>query len=138
VGRTLAKAFSVKGSSAGLLLHLHTQRVADLSKQKVIRILSFLAFASIAMAAATSRRKLDFSHIVKLDYNNYSQWRLQVTLMLQSLELWDVVSGTSIRHDTDQVLQAAWDKLDVEALAAIIPTLSMHQVTHIYACTTAK
>jgi hypothetical protein len=78
--------------------------------------------------STTTKQKLGISHVVKLDDENYEQWRLQITLILKAGKFWDVVSAT----DT-----AVWDQTDIEAQALIVPTLTAAQTNHIYACKTS-
>ncbi|CAG7833289.1 unnamed protein product, partial [Allacma fusca] len=40
--------------------------------------------------------------IEKLTGNNYTLWRLNVSLMLEAAKLLKVVNGTDIRHTTDK------------------------------------
>lgn len=88
--------------------------------------------------ATTVIRKIDPGSVVKLDDTNYERWKLQITLLLQSAELWPLVTGRELRHATDVDKQAEWDKKDIEARAILITTLGDLQTTHIYNCLTAK
>jgi len=85
-------------------------------------------------------KKIDTSHIVKLDDTNYQRWKLQISLVLRAREVWDITNGKTTR--TDPVADATgaedWDKLDMEAQAIMVPTLSATQTIHVYGCDTAK
>ena len=82
-------------------------------------------------------KKIDLSHVVKLDDSNYQRWKLQMTIVLKAAELWDIVSGTTpcpaVAAD-----KPAWEKKDVEAQAILVPTLGKTQTNHVYNCTTSK
>ena len=76
--------------------------------------------------------------IDKLDGSNYNKWKFQLTLLLQSNELWDVVSGDSLKPTTDDALKKAWMKKDVEARSIIASTLDSVQINHVYDCASSK
>src|SRR5882757_4313308 len=67
-------------------------------------------------------------------------WKLQISLILQAAEVWDVVEGTSIQPpanaDPQDIL--AWLKKDVEARAIMVPTLSKTQTNHVFRCDNSK
>jgi len=80
-------------------------------------------------------RKIDTSHVVKLDDTNYQRWKLQVSLVLKASEVWTVVDGTAPRpDDTKAVEQKAWDLKDIQAQALIVPLLDKKETNHIYNC----
>jgi len=82
--------------------------------------------------------KIDTSHVVKLDGKNYSQWKLQASLVLKAAGAWDIITGTSIRPSTTGDPQLAWDALDIKAQAIMVPLLDVRQTSHINSCTTSK
>ncbi|OXA48994.1 Copia protein [Folsomia candida] len=82
-------------------------------------------------------KRIDVTHIVELGDTNYARWRLQITLLLKSHDLWEVVNGTTQRP-ADEAQQPAWDKKDIQAQSIIVPTLSATQTNHIYDCATSK
>jgi len=113
------------------------QKVFDFQQiSKVKQIYHFLLIAYTKTNMAT--KKYNTSQIVKLDDDNYSRWRLQITLALKAMELWTIVDGTRARPAIDPDQQATWDKLDIDAQAILVPTLSPNQTTHVYNCTTSK
>jgi len=86
-------------------------------------------------------RKIDTSHVVKLDTTNYQQWSLQVKLILKSAGVWPIVSGDQLRpiatgSNDDKV--AEWDQADIEAQAIIVPLLDKKQTSHIFSCDTSS
>ncbi|OXA36504.1 hypothetical protein Fcan01_28731, partial [Folsomia candida] len=68
-------------------------------------------------------KKVETSHIPKLNGDNYQPWKLQVTLALQAGGVWDVDK---------------WDENDVGARSLIVQLLEQGQMAHIYACDSAK
>jgi hypothetical protein len=85
-----------------------------------------------------STRKIDTSHVSKLDSENYQQWKLQVTLLLKAYGVWGHVDGTIVRPHTDATLIQDWETKDVQAQAIIVPLLDKKQMSHIYTCSTSK
>jgi len=89
-------------------------------------------------------KKVDTSYVVKLEDGNYQRWKMQVTLVLQASEVWDVVTGTTPRPGApagagDPDLRPAWDLKDVHARAIIVPLLDAKNTSHISnRCNTAK
>jgi len=84
-------------------------------------------------------KKIDTAHVVKLEENNYNRWKLQITLVLKDAEVWEVVSGDSVRPPVSKPDERkAWDKLDVKAQAILVITLGKTQTDHIYSCKRAK
>jgi hypothetical protein len=60
-------------------------------------------------------KKVDTSHVVKLEENNYLRWKLQITLVLKASKAWGIVSGSD-RCPTDPTNVAeikAWELRDV-------------------------
>ena len=84
-------------------------------------------------------KKVDVTHVVKLDDTNYPRWKFQVTLVLKAAEVWEVVSRATVRPAaTNPDAVKAWEKKDVEAQAIMATTINKHQTNHIYNCTTSK
>ncbi|ODM88321.1 Copia protein [Orchesella cincta] len=88
---------------------------------------------------------IDTSHVVKLNDNNYEHWKFQVTLVLQSHDLWEIVTGDvtapvaaadGTPPDADALKE--WNKKDVKAKTIIGTTLTAAQTNHIYKCKTSK
>ena len=82
-------------------------------------------------------KKIDITQVVKLEESNYPRWKLQISLVLEAAELWDIVNGDTACPAADPY-KAAWKKKDVEARALIVPTLGKSQTNHIYNCATSK
>ncbi|ODM88300.1 Retrovirus-related Pol polyprotein from transposon TNT 1-94 [Orchesella cincta] len=78
------------------------------------------------------KTKVDVGSVVKLDGSNYSQWKLQITLVMKTAGVWDVANGTSLKPATGDDAIKAWEALDVEAQNYIVQTLGARQITHIY------
>jgi hypothetical protein len=60
-------------------------------------------------------KKVDTSHVVKLEENNYQRWKLKITLVLKASKAWGIVSGSD-RCPTDPTNVAeikAWELSDV-------------------------
>lgn len=86
-------------------------------------------------------RKIDTNHVVKLNGENYPQWKLQVSLILKAYDLWGQVDGSVARPAataTNATIAispyrdiAKWDKQDVEAMALIVPLVNPKQLSHI-------
>jgi hypothetical protein len=84
-------------------------------------------------------KRVDTSHVIKLDDTNYQRWKLQVTLVLKASEVWEVTSGAELRPAADKATERkAWDFKDVSAQAIMVPLLDKKQCSHIYNCSTAK
>jgi hypothetical protein len=85
-------------------------------------------------------KKVDTSHVLKLEDGNYQRWKMQVSLVLRASEVWGVVNGTELKNsDPTKVAEIkAWESKDVHAQAIIVPLLDRKQSTHIYNCTTSK
>jgi hypothetical protein len=80
-------------------------------------------------------KRVDTSHVVKLDDTNYQRWKLQVTLVLKASEYWEVVSGAEDRPAADKAKERkAWDIKDINAQAMIVPLVDKKQTYHIYNC----
>jgi predicted anti-sigma-YlaC factor YlaD len=63
-----------------------------------------------------------------------------MSLVLRAIGVWDIVSGASKRPDpaVDAAGATAWDKLDVEEQAILLPTLDVYQTNHVYSCKTCQ
>lgn len=82
-------------------------------------------------------KKIDTSHVLKLQDGNYQRWKLQVSLVLRAAEVFDVVDGTTPKPAAAGDDLKKWEKKDIEAQAIIVPLLDKKQTGHIYNCTTA-
>jgi len=83
-------------------------------------------------------KKVDTSHIPKLNGKNYQNWKFAVTYALKAAELWEIVSGDKARPTDDKVAELkAWIQSDVEASALIVPLVEDKQVSHLVNCKTA-
>lgn len=83
-------------------------------------------------------KKIDITHVVRLDDSNYERWKLQITTVLEAAEVLEVVNGTSPQPPAGDAVLPAWRKKDAEARAIIVPTLDKNQTNHVFKCTTAK
>jgi len=92
----------------------------------------------MAAAPVNIVQRIDTTHVVKLNNANYELWKLQISLILKSAKLWDVVSGTSTRPTAGADVIAAWDELDIKARALMVPTLNEANANHITPCTSSK
>ncbi len=81
--------------------------------------------------------RIDTSNVVKLDEGNYERWKLQISLVMRTAELWGLVDG-SIPRPTDPTQQPAWDRRDLKAQTIIVTSVGERQSAHIYDCETAK
>src|SRR5438128_1503343 len=81
-------------------------------------------------------------NVDKLNGKNFNKWRLQISLILEANDLWDVVTGEEVKPSGESATAAAaikaWKKKDVQARSIIAPTLDDIQTTHVYSCTSAK
>ena len=80
--------------------------------------------------------KIDFKDVNKLKDGNYQSWKLQVSLILKSEELWGVVSGSDVKPE-DAETRSTWQKKDDKAMAIIVTTLMEKQMGHVYSCETS-
>ncbi|OXA46379.1 Copia protein [Folsomia candida] len=88
-------------------------------------------------------KKVETSHIPKLNGDNYQPWKLQVTLALQAGGVWGYIDGTkkkpTLKTDgSNQTDVDKWDENDVGARSLIVQLLEQGQMAHIYACDSAK
>ena len=83
-------------------------------------------------------KKLDFGSVLKLDDSNFPKWKMQVTIVLKAYGLWKVVDGTTVRDAADVAKQAEWDKLDTDAQAVLLLSLTSGQMDHVHHCQSAK
>jgi len=86
------------------------------------------AGASAASSVSVST-KIDTHHVSKLDHSNYEQWRLQITLILKAMKLWDVVSGTVTRPAANPDKR---DDKDIQAQAVIVPTFNSVNTNNVF------
>jgi hypothetical protein len=86
-------------------------------------------------------KKIDTSHIAKLNGDNYSQWKLQVSLVLKALGVWGQVDGSvsKPRATSDNAAAiTAWEEKDITAQAIIVPLLDKRQMSHVYDCESSQ
>ena len=76
--------------------------------------------------------------VEKLNGSNFNRWKLQISLILEAGDLWDVVTGDEALPARDDAKIKAWKKKDVQARSVMVPTLDAAQTSHIYSCKTAK
>jgi hypothetical protein len=82
-------------------------------------------------------KKIDTSHVVKLEDNNWQRWKLQISLVLRASEVWTVVDGSEVRPAAaDAAL--AWDLKDIKAQAVMVPLLDKKNTNHIYNYNTSR
>lgn len=77
-------------------------------------------------------------NVEKLNGGNFNRWKLQISLILEAADLWDVVTGDEVIPESDAAKIRAWRKKDVQARSVIVPTLDAAQTSHIYSCKTSK
>lgn len=75
------------------------------------------------------------SLVEKLDGSNYPTWRFKMTTFLKAKGLWSVIEGTP-PEGTEA--RASWEKRDLEAVNAIVQTLSGAQTAYVINQTTAR
>jgi hypothetical protein len=77
-------------------------------------------------------------NVEKLNGGNFNRWKLQISLILEASDLWDVVTGDEAIPGSDDAKIKKWKKKDVQARSIIVPTLDAAQTSHIYSCKTSK
>ena len=91
--------------------------------------------------------KIDTTSIVKLDDTNYQVWKLQVSLLFRSSELWGVVNGSEVKPvarnpesptPAEQAAITAWESKDLKAMTIIVTSVTVKKLNHVYACQTSK
>ena len=74
----------------------------------------------------------DTTHVVKLEESNYRLWKLQISAVLDNLDLMEIVDGTLCKPAASDVTGlASWIKKDKRAKALIIPTVGLDQADYI-------
>lgn len=66
--------------------------------------------------------------VERLDGPNYMTWRFKMVTFLRTKGLWSAIEGNP---PEDETARAAWDKRDLEALNAIVQTLSSAQTAYV-------
>lgn len=85
-----------------------------------------------------STKRIEFNNLMKLDGTNFPKWKMQVTVVMKSYSLWDIVTGAETRPISDVTDQAKWDKSDNDAQAVLLLSISSGQMDHVHHCTTSK
>lgn len=80
--------------------------------------------------AAASETKYS---IMKLNGNNYFNWRYKIEMMIKEKGAWD-----AIKNPKPQDVTVEWIKMDEKAHSTIALTVEDDQIQHIRNCTTAK
>ena len=84
---------------------------------------------------STVLRKIDLSGLPKLTQENYQQWKIRITSVLKANDMYKIVDGAStIPIKTED--QPGWNKLQAEAQAALLMTISDEVINMVIACNT--
>lgn len=78
-------------------------------------------------------------NIDKFDGNNYDGWKIHMKSVLIHCELWQYVSGSLVKGETDTAaVRAEWDAKDAKALASITLSMKTSMSINIKNCATSK
>jgi len=80
-----------------------------------------------------------FVQIEKLkDNETYPVWKFQITIVLKSMGLYEIVFGQSVQPTDSEQQKAEWLKKDTRAQKIIVTSLERQSLTHILTCVSAK
>lgn len=79
--------------------------------------------------------KVDTTHIRHFDGTNYLRWKFQMTLLLKTADIFDIVDGTTKKTGTNA---DEFNKKDVRAQTLIATTLDPVQTALVLNCTTSN
>jgi len=71
------------------------------------------------------------------DNETYPVWKFQITIVLKSMGLYEIVSGQSVQP-TDSEQKTEWLKKDARAQKIIVTSVERQPLTHILTCVSAK
>jgi hypothetical protein len=80
----------------------------------------------------------DSRNIEKFDGTNFPLWKFKMTMLLKSMELWEVVNEDSIKPEEDKEERIKWSRKDDKALATICFSLYNAQLTHVRTANSAS
>ena len=80
----------------------------------------------------------ELCEVVKLDNDNYQQWKIELRDSLEALDLWEIVDGIEKDPEGDDTAHRAWKKKDSKARSILRKTLDSVHFNHVRDCMTSR
>src|SRR5436190_139925 len=72
------------------------------------------------------------------DCDTFPVWKFQITIVLKSMGLYEIVSGQCVQPENSEQQKADWLRKDARAQKLIVTSLEKQPLTHILTCESAK
>jgi len=83
--------------------------------------------------------KIEIAKIVKLkDAANFPIWKFQIDIILKVNGLYDIITGSEVKPETNATLKKEYEKRDAKAMKYIITTCKQTVIMHLMTCKDSK